>query len=279
MINVNGQLIPEEFSYNNRSFKFGDALFETIKAVNSKILFWEDHYLRLMAAMRIIRMEIPMNFTMEFLETEVLKTIAGNQLSKSPARIRLTVYRNGEGYYFPESNTISYVIEAGEIKETGYSINKRNYTVDLFRDHYVNPGLLSTLKTNNSILNVVGSIYANENNYDNCLLLNQEKNVAEALNGNVFMVIKDTIKTPPLKDGCINGVLRKQIIKIVSESPDYTLEETSVSPFELQKADELFITNVIMGIQPVTRYRKKEYNVRAAEELNKALNDIIRQNI
>ena len=275
MININGQFISGNPSFNNRGFKFGDALFETLKVVDSEILFWEDHYLRLMAAMRILRMEIPMSFTMEFLEAAILKTVAGNHLSGSAARVRLSVYRNGGGYYLPESDEISYLIEARKTAEKNYVVNGENYIVDLFKDHYINPGLLATLKTNNRILNVVGSIYAKENNYHNCLLLNQEKNVVEALNGNIFMVTGEGIKTPPLKDGCINGILRKQLVKILSGNPNYTFETASISPFELQKANELFITNVITGIQPVTRYRKKEYGIQVARELTLALNDII----
>lgn len=271
MINVNGKLVSPESGFTNRGFKFGDAVFETLKIAHAKLLFWEDHYLRLMASMRILRMEIPMHFTMEFLEAEILKTVAGNRLSDLSVRIRLTVYRNGKGYYLPESNEIAYVIEAKELKNVQYTIADDAYVVDLFKDYYVNSGLLSTLKTTNRAINIVGSIYAQENNYDNCLLLNEAKNVIEALNGNIFMVINDSIKTPPVKDGCINGILRKQLIKMATES-NYVLEEASISSFELHNADELFITNVIMGIQPVTRYRKKEYDIKVASQFTAALN-------
>src|SRR5690606_2741373 len=94
MINLNGTLhnsANNQLSLTNRGYQFGDALFETIKVVHGKILFWEDHYFRLMASMRILRMEIPMNFTMEFLESEIIKTLEANNLSKSTARIRLNV--------------------------------------------------------------------------------------------------------------------------------------------------------------------------------------------
>ncbi len=58
--------------------------------------------------------------------------------------------------------------------------------------------MLSNLKTTNRILNVVGSIYAKENGYHNCLLLNDSKSVVEALNGNIFLVKDNVIKTPPI---------------------------------------------------------------------------------
>ena len=73
MINFNGTITNDnKLSINNRGYRYGDGLFETIKVVNSKIIFWEDHYFRLMASMRILRMEIPMNFTMEYLEGQII---------------------------------------------------------------------------------------------------------------------------------------------------------------------------------------------------------------
>lgn len=274
MVNYNGQLTKNTvvLSITNRGFAFGDAVFETIKTVNSKPLFWEDHYFRLMASMRILRMEIPMEFTMEFLESEILKTIKANSLENSAVRVKLTVFREGDGLYIPKTNNIAYVITVKETETSLYQLNINPYRVDIFKDYPLAPGLLSTLKTNNRVVNVVGGIYADENDLDNCILLNTNKQVVEALNGNVFLVLGKTIKTPPILDGCIKGVLRKQLIDIIKASTEFTLEESSVSPFELQRADELFITNVITGIQPVTTYRKKAFATTVAESLLRELN-------
>ena len=106
----------------------------------------------------------------------------------------------------------------------------------------------------------------------NAYLINEKKNVVEALNGNLFLVKGDKIKTPPLTDGALNGITRKKLLEIIKTLPDLTLEETSISPFELQKADELFITNVITGIQPVTKYRKKKFGNKVAKDLLSKLN-------
>ncbi|MCH2488867.1 MAG: aminotransferase class IV [Flavobacteriales bacterium] len=275
MVNSNGHLVAESeisFHPNNRGLAYGDAVFETLRVSAGKIFFWEDHYFRLMASMRILRMEIPMNFTMEYLEDEVLKTTSSVGTAQETYRAKILVWREADGKYKPESNDISFVITAETLPHPFYTLPNVPYEVELFKDHYVNSGLLSTLKTNNKVLNVLGSIYAKENDYANCLLLNEKKQVVEALNGNIFLVKGYTIKTPPLEDGCLNGILRKQIIKILGQLPDYILDETSVSPFELQKADELFITNVITGIQPVSKYRKKEYASEVAKELLAKLN-------
>ncbi|MGB5818878.1 MAG: aminotransferase class IV [Saonia sp.] len=277
MVNTNGHLIPKDnlsFNHENRGLRYGDSLFETIRVVNGSIYFWEDHYLRLMSSMRILRMEIPMEFTMEFLEEQLLRTVRSNSLENASARVRLTVFRKNGGLYLPHTNEISFIIEAHPLHTPFYLLDDASYEVELFKDFYINPDMLSTLKTNNRILNVVGSIFAKENGYDNCLLLNNTKHLAEALNGNIFLVKDNVIKTPSLKDGCLNGIIRKKIIQIIHKIETYDLEEISISPFELQKADEVFITNAIVGIQPISKYRKKEFTTSVAKDLVGKLNAI-----
>ncbi|CAM4255426.1 aminotransferase class IV [Zobellia nedashkovskayae] len=275
MVNYNGNLLEKNtqfLDHQNRGLRYGDALFETMRMVNGKLFFWEDHYLRLMASMRVLRMEIPMDFTMEFLESKISETVEANNLTNSQARIRFTVFREKGGLYLPTTNEISYCIEALPLEAPFYVLAEDAYEVELFKDFYVNADMLSTLKTNNKVINVVGSIFAKENDYQNCLLLNSSKQVIEALNGNIFLVKNGVIKTPPLKDGCLNGIIRKKLIDILGKIEGYEFEEASISPFELQKADELFITNSIAGIQPVTKYRKKEFGNTVAKELIGKLN-------
>ncbi|WP_411030458.1 aminotransferase class IV [Spongiimicrobium sp. 3-5] len=275
MVNYNGNLLPREensLNHTNRGLRYGDALFETIRVLSGKVVFWEDHYLRLMASMRMLRMEIPMNFTMEFLEQQIHDTVTANGLEKAAARVRLTVFRNPGGLYLPKTNDVSFVVEVVPLKTANYVVNTAAYEVELFKDFYVNQDILSTLKTNNKALNVVGSIFAKENGYDNCLLLNNSKQVVEALNGNVFLVTGNTIKTPPLQDGCLNGIIRKRLVALLLKSGDYVMEEASISPFELQKVDEMFITNTVIGVQSVTQYRKKKYATQVATALLNMLN-------
>lgn len=275
MINFNGQLSEHSMktlSVSNRGLNYGDAVFETLRVSAGKILFWEDHYFRLMSSMRILRMEIPMNFTQEFLEEQVLSTIEAQDANYKTYRAKILVWRKEGGLYTPTSNDIEYAITCSPLENPFYTIDDSPCEVELFKDHYITSGILSTLKTNNKIINVLGSIYAKENDYQNCLLLNEKKQVIETLNGNLFLVKGDTIKTPPLADGCLKGVMRKQILSMFDKLLDYDFEEASISPFELQKADELFTTNVVTGITSITKYRKKEYSNSVAKELLGKLN-------
>ncbi len=118
MINFNGTIVSQDANIltQNRAFLYGDAVFETVKIINNKILFLEDHYFRLMSSMRVIRMEIPMNFTMEYFEEQILSLVKINELSDS-SRARITIYRNDGGYYLPKNNNVSFLIHAVAIRK------------------------------------------------------------------------------------------------------------------------------------------------------------------
>jgi len=144
------------------------------------------------------------------------------------------------------------------------------------KNFHVSKQLLSTIKTTNKMVHITGSIFAKENGLQNCLLLNDEKNVVEALQGNLFMLMDNKLITPPISDGCLNGIMRKKVIALSKSMENIEILEVSISPFDLQKADELFITNVIKGIQSITKYRKKEYGTALAQQLSEKLNESIR---
>jgi aminotransferase class IV len=278
-INYNGTLLEADSTWlttSNRAFKFGDGIFDLCKYSYEKILFWEEHYLRLMAGMRVLRMNIPMSFSMEFLEEEVLTLLKANGLEKSAAKVRISIFRKEGGTYTPDTNEIDYLIESEAISNPFYVLDTSAYEVELFKDFYVQPDLLATILHMNRAVNVLGSIFGQENEYQNCILLNSQKNIAGALDANLFVVQNKTLKTPPLTDGAVNGITRKVLLKALKKVSDYEVVETSISPFELQKADELFLTNSLIGIQPISKYRKKTYGADTAQSLIGKLNTIAR---
>ena len=269
MLNFNGKLISQSafsMTSNNRAFKYGDAIFETLCVQNNTIVFWEDHYFRLMASMRMLRMEIPMEFTLEFLEEEILKTLPIRE-GFTNYRVRLSVFRKDGGLYTPLTNQVDFLIEASE---SAYQ-KKKEYRVDLFKDFYNYSGLLSTVKTTNRMLNTLASIFMVENDLDNCIIMNERKGIVEVTNANIFIVKGNEIKTPALEEGCIKGIVRKKIIEILNKNETYSITETAISPFEMQKADEVFVTNAIIGVQSITKYRKKEYATSIGDKLSSSL--------
>lgn len=277
MINLNGTLLsetPPSLTANNRGFLYGDAVFETLKHTNTQALYWEDHYFRLMASMRIFGMEIPLEYTPDFFEKEFLRTIKGQSTAAPAWRIRLTIFRNDGGRYTPTTHQVSFLIQSTPLEQATYPQPANEYVVDLYKDHYVQPSMLSNLKSNNKALQVLGSVFAQRQELDNCILLNDRKEVTEALNGNLFLLFGDTLHTPPLTSGCLDGIMRKQLMRL-SDKLSLKVEERAITPFELQRADELWVTNTVVGISPVVRYRRKTYQNQVALKALDLLNSHI----
>ena len=274
MINFNGKILDESDQLsNNRGFLYGDAVFETLKIVNNKILFWEDHYFRLMSSMRIIRLDIPETYTPKFLKENIIKIHQKKSLTGN-SRVRITVFRYSSGKYRPESNTSSFIISCEEVLESNYILNNGDYKVDLFKDFYLDNQLISSIKSNNKIINVVASIYSNENGLENCILLNKNKMVVEFINSNIFTVNQGKIYTPKLSSGCLNGVMRKNLINILRLNSFEVFEE-DISTFDLTKSDEIFGTNIIQGLFSVTNYRNKYYSNSISLKILNLLNNHI----
>lgn len=273
--NWNGDLLKTEIlnvDLYNRGLHYGDGVFETLKFTQGRIHFWEDHYFRLMSSMRILRMEIPMSFSPEYLEEEIVRTLTHTGHHQGAARVKILVWRKAGGRYTPESNGIEFVITTESLSQPNYISGEQEMVVDLYKDFYKPKSLLSNLKSVSAQLFTLASIYREENHLDECLLLNEHKHLVEAISSNLFLVQNRTVITPALTSGCLKGVIRKQVLEILRTMDYEVREEESLSPFELQKATEVFLTNSIQGIRSVTRYRKKHYEVTLAPVLTEKLN-------
>ncbi len=275
MINHNGEILDIEavpFQANFRPIQYGDALFETVKYNGTTLLNWEDHYFRAMASMRILRMQIPLDWSPEFLEEQLMETMKAQHIERGPARIRMTIYRDGKGKYTPASDAkMGFIIQAEAWPDVDFELNSVGLKVDVFKDHEVPKGMLSNLKTTNALLYTLAGIYAAENDLDDALLLNSDKHVVEGVSSNLFMVTGNKLVTAPLESGALRGVMRKHILRN-SQQWGFEVEEKGFSPFDLQRADEVWLTNSMKGIQWVGQYRMKSYSNEKAKEALKALN-------
>ncbi|MGB1111562.1 MAG: aminotransferase class IV [Schleiferiaceae bacterium] len=268
MINYQGDIIELKalpVQDVKRATMYGDAVFETIRMRDNKLLFVEDHYFRLMASMRILRMPIPMEFTPEFFVDEANRL--AEEVAVTDGRLRLQVVRKSEGKYTPDDNNeCVWWMELEELGSQDYTWTSKGLKVDLFKDHYIQPGLLSTLKSSNALPYVLAGIFAKENGLDAMLLVNDKKMLVEANAANIFVLKDNVLKTAPLEDGPLRGVFRKNLIGWAKEI-GLEIKEESINPFELQKADEIWLTNTISGVQWVEKYRKRTYKGDKAKEL------------
>lgn len=249
----NFNLVPQE---QLSCLTLSPMLTESVRVEKGMVVFWEAHYFRIMASMRILRLNIPMLFTMEYLQNQIQLVLEENQLHNLSASVLFSFFLNEQPSRDKPISTVSLLLTAKE-NQLPNTLSYANLSVDLYKDHWIVKGLYGNLESTNFRLRELASVYAFENELEDCILLNYEKQIAESIEGSVF-VVKDTqIKTPALTSGCRSSVYRKVVIDLIGEIKDVELLETDISPFEIQKADELFIVSFHYGIKSIKQYRKK----------------------
>ena len=271
---LNGHLISiyePNVSFANRAFRYGDSLFESIRICNSKVLFLSDHLTRLKLGMTVLRMNLPAELTTTNIQEFIIQLLKHNSHAPN-ARVRLTVFRNEGGYYTPESNDISFLIESEEI-EGAFELNQKGYWVDIYADIKKSINKLSNIKSGNALLYVLAGISKQSMKLDDTLLINENGTICESVNSNIFIVKNGTLYTPPLTEGCVAGVMRKQIMHLATENKILTFE-SAVTLYTLMNGDEVFLTNSINGIRWVGQFREKFYTNKMALFLTDKLNQV-----
>jgi len=274
-INFNGFLYLEDekvFTIKNRGFRYGDALFESIRVINGKAQYLEDHFIRLKRGMTVLKMHSA-NISFNELKDQIDKLIEKNHIRKG-GRVRLTVFRSGEGLYTPENEGKSYAIEARPFKDDNYMLNEGGLSIDVYNELRRTKNILSQIKTTNNIPHVLAGIYKKENDLDDCIILNDQGRIVEALSSNIFLYKNNNLYTPSLDEGCMDGIMRKQVLRIAEEM-NINVFEGMVNGSMLLQADEMFLTNAIKGIQWVVSYRQKRYFNKATKEILTHLNSSI----
>lgn len=275
-INHNGKLLPATepvLMVNNRSFRYGDAIFETIRFANNKPQFLAEHIQRINDAMVVLKMNPNSLIDHAFVYEQIITLAKKNNIG-TDARVRFTIYRNDGGLYTPESNDVSYVIEIEPLEEQNYSLNLRGYNIDVYAEFKKQRSVFSALKSANSSMYVMAGIYKKMHQLDECLILNDNHNIIEAISSNFFAVKNGVLYTPPVADGCVNGIMRKIIIEI-ARANRIAVHEISVMQSVLLGADELFLTNAVNGIRWIVAYKQKRYFNITSKKLIDSLNKLI----
>jgi branched-chain amino acid aminotransferase len=235
----------------NRAFIYGDLLFETIKLSNGKPLLAHAHFDRLKRSAELLKFSVELTFNdfVEAIHSEAHK----NNLTE--ARIRFVLHRNAEGFYTPQNNQTSFFVECFPLTEA-----KQNIKLGLYTDNYKPCNELSTIKSGNALLYVMAGIWAKENGYDDALILNEHGCVCEATSSNIFVVKGEKVFTPPISEGCVEGIMRKHIINKLQQQK-YTAVENVITIEQIQEADALFLTNAINGIVQVGEFEGAKIGV------------------
>lgn len=277
--NYNGHLVSiyePLVSFANRAFRYGDALFETIRVINGKVMFLGDHIRRIKVGMTMLRMNVPQDFNVDNINRLILDLVRENAM-ENDVRIRLTIFRTDGGFYTPHNNDISFLIETEDLAlKGGYQLNETGYNIEIFHDIKKPKNKLANLKTGNAMLYVLAGIYKKDIKMDDCLILNEEGNVCESISSNIFIVKNGALYTPSLSEGCVDGVMRRQILNLAQQNRILCYEIT-LAMNGLMNADEIFLTNAIKGVLWVGQYKMKNYSCKMTRFFNEKLNELAAQ--
>ena len=272
--NYNGRFFADNesiLSKDDRSYRYGDGLFETMKLINGNILLGDHHFERLFLGLDILRFNIPVHFTKQKIENEIRELSKKNECERS-ARIRLSISRGGGGLY-DSDNKLSYLIECWPLEQKGF--NENGLVIDIFPDARKSIDVFSNLKSANYLPYVMAAIWAKENKLNDALILNQHDRICDSTIANVFWVKDNYIFTPPLNEGCVAGVMRKKILELATRNSDHLIQEAVLTQEIVLQADEVFLTNAITGIRWVKECRGKVYKNTISSKIFTALDQTI----
>ncbi len=273
-VNNNGAVLPNKgatIAAGNRSYLYGDGLFESIRIMNGNPINMVNHFNRMVEGAKAIKMRFPSFFTVEFFEDKVKELISLSGI-KEGGKCRISLDRALGGTYIPETNEISYFIEVYPYESNYFELNSKGYEVDIYREIKKQKNFLANFKTKNGLLYVMTAIAAKEKGLDDYLLINENDAVIESSNSNLFVVSNGVLYTPSLEDGCLAGTMRMQVINIAL-THGIKVYECAILPQNLLAADEIFLTNAIRGIVWVGGYRTKRYFNTVGRKIQSYLND------
>lgn len=248
---LNGNFLPAAepvFTVQNRSFRYGDGVFETIKIYKGKILFEQFHYDRLFLGLKMLQIGHDLNTS--DLSSYILELCKRNNCIES-ARVRIAVYRNTE-------NKADFVIEALPLSKEVNKWNEQGLSVDLYPYARKNADAFSNLKTANFLPYVLAELFAKERGLDDAVVLNAFNNIADSSKANIFLIKRDEIFTPAMHQGCVSGVMRRFLLDELKRN-GYRTHQQEVSEQQLLEADEVFLTNSVYDMRWVQRCRDKSY--------------------
>ena len=258
---LDGHLMRQDkanLSVNNRSFRYGDGCFETIRVVNGQIKLASLHFERLFTSIDALKFNKPSYMNAEWLEKNILEVVHKNGHQKL-ARVRVMIFRGDGGLYDPENHFPHHLIQSFKLGEATQELNQNGLTLGIYKAAKKSSDFFSMIKSNNYLPYVMAALWAKENNLNDAVLLNHDNNVADTTIANIFIIKDGIIKTPAITEGPVAGVMRRYLIKTLREH-NYEVQETTVTVADVLEASEVFLTSAIHGIKWVKQIDNSHYN-------------------
>ncbi len=267
---LNGVLMNGEkpiITADNRSFRYGDGCFETMKAINGKIIHTHEHFERFFHSLDVLQFDKPNYLNANYLTDHIIKLLQQNGHTKL-ARVRLTLFRGNGGLYDAENHFPNYLIQTWELNESNNKLNENGLVIDVFKDARKVCDNFSHIKSNNYLSYAMAALWAKKNHLNDALLLNPYDKIADTTIANLFIVHDGIIKTPSITEGCVNGIMKNYLLQCLRKA-NMPVEETSLTVDDVLQAQEVFLTNSIYGIKWVKQCANSNYALDVAARLHK----------
>ncbi len=266
----NGVMMDAEkpvITVDNRSFRYGDGCFETMKAVKGKIIHANEHFERFFKSLELLQFDKLNYLNAAYLTEHITKLLEQNKHQQT-ARIRLTLFRGNGGLYDAENHFPNYCIQTWNLNVANNELNENGLVIDVYKDARKVFDAFSHLKSNNYLPYVMAALWAKKNHLNDALLLNPFDKIADATIANIFIVKDGMIKTPAITEGGVNGIMKNYLLQCMRKE-NMPVEECSIAVEDVLQAQEVFLTNSVYGIKWVKQCGNSNYTLQAAALLHK----------
>lgn len=246
---------------DNKSYRYGDGFFETLKVWKGAVLLDTYHQKRIEKSLGLLRYTSPAHFSIAQLFSQATQLCQKNGCSYA-ARVRLS-FSHGNGGLFDGDNQLQYIIEAWPLEPANNSFNENGLVTGYFRDIKKSCDSYANIKSSSAMLYAIAANYCKQQKWNDCIILNQRENVCESIIANLFWIKDGQIYTPPLTEGCVEGIMRSYLIDQIK-----TVTETPCRTEDLLQADEVFLTNAIRGIRWMRSIDDVNYDGATAKKLH-----------
>jgi len=254
-------------SADNRSFRYGDGFFETMKMIDGKIILADHHFERLFASLKLMQFQQPVYFTRQYLE-EQISLLAEKNFHYKLARIRLTIFRGDGGLYDADDHFPHHLIQTWQLNPANNVFNENGLVTGIFKNARKVCDDYSHIKNNNYLANAMAALWVKQERLNDALLQNPYGRIADATIANVFIVKNGMVKTPALTEGAVNGVMRKYLLECLRKE-NMDAAEANIHLDDIENADEIFLTNAIYGMRWVKQCGDKKYTNQLSSGLYK----------
>lgn len=258
---------------DNRAFRYGEGLFETMRMQHGEIPLFDLHWQRLTNDLPKLYFNLPVHFTKDYLLEQTERLCRKNKLTEA-ARLRLTIFKGEGGIWEEPSTAFNWLLQCWPLPKIKPELNVNGLEIGVFEDGRKACDQFSNVKSNNYLIYALAAQYAKSNHWNEAIIINQHNRICDTTIANIFFIKDNRVYTPALSEGCVNGVMRTYLNDQIRKQ-DREITEGAFSVADLLDADEVFLTNAVQGIRWVKSFGKRTYTCERTADLFHTFVDLL----